>query len=309
MLACLDEVEDRSVTVPPDFRRVIVHVLCIPERRCRVPFLRTEPQTGRRVRRGEIGFAERGKPHREQVSVRALGDRGAVILADEHGADGARRNTHKQLRSLEERRVAGGRRRLEHGLTYALRILRRRRYRQRLSFRQIALDDAKPDALAGRVLRPRAAIRRAQETDHRGMMTAAKHAAVAVHAPDRIGLRGALKGPVPVEAPLGDIAMHVVQAPGIRSLLCDAQRTRAAGSRFLRRMIQTEDLTLLQRRRGGLARGAPVILARHWAGRKVDPAIVILAEPLLVSIRQRVAGVEERRRARAASILPLSLGR
>ena len=74
-------------------------------------------------------------------------------------------------------------------------------------------------------------------------------------------------------------------------------------------MIQAEDLALLQRRRGGLARGAPVILARHWAGRKVDPAIVVLAEPLLVSIRQRDAGVEERRRARAARILPLRLGR
>ena len=141
------------------------------------------------------------------------------------------------------------------------------------------------------------------------MMTAAKHAAVAVGTTERIGLRGALIRPVPIEAPLGDIAVHVVQAPDIRSLFCDAQRTRTAGSRFLRRMIQAEDLALLQRRRGGLARGAPVILARHWAGRKVDSAIVILAEPLLVSIRQRVAGVEERRCARAAGILPLRLRR
>lgn len=55
------------------------------------------------------------------------------------------------------------------------------------------------------------------------MKTAAKHPAVAIKSAQRIGLLAALIHAVPIEAPLGHVSMHVVQARGIRRLLSDPQ--------------------------------------------------------------------------------------
>lgn len=58
MLPAFDNVEDCVVAVPPDFRRMIIHVLRIPERRGGLPFVRAEAQARGGVRGGEIGFSQ-----------------------------------------------------------------------------------------------------------------------------------------------------------------------------------------------------------------------------------------------------------
>ena len=105
MLPCFNDVEDREITIPPDFRCVIVHVHRIPERRGGFPFPGTEAQARGGVCGSEIGFAHGGKPNRQQISIRALGDGRAVILADEHGAKSVIGDAHERPWAFKERRA------------------------------------------------------------------------------------------------------------------------------------------------------------------------------------------------------------
>ena len=166
MLTGFDEMIDRLVAIPPDLRRVIIHVLRIPEWRGRFPLHGTEAQSRAGVGRGEIGFAHGGEPHGEQIAIRALGDGRAVILADEHRADRAIGNANEGLRAFNERRLRWLRCDSRHGLAHVLRVYRRRGQRQKFSLRKLTLHHAEADAFACGIRHPRAAIRRAQEADH-----------------------------------------------------------------------------------------------------------------------------------------------
>ena len=94
------------------------------------------------------------------------------------------------------------------------------------------------------------------------MKSAPKHRAAAIHATERVRLRAALMRPIPVEAPFGHIAVHVVQTPGIRRFLRHAPRARATCRKFLSRVNEADDLSLLEFL-SGLAGIAPVVLLRR----------------------------------------------
>ena len=140
------------------------------------------------------------------------------------------------------------------------------------------------------------------------METAAKDTAVAIRSSYRIGLRAGFIGPVPVAAPLGDVAVHVMKPPRIRRPLCHAQGSGTSGFRLRFARALADDLALLQSGRGP-AHHPPVILARHGSRREIDATKVFFAEPFLMAVRQRVARVERPRRGRPARVLPLRLRR
>src|SRR5207249_3411044 len=105
---------------------------------------------------------------------------------------------------------------------------------------------------------------------------------VAVTAAERIGLLAGWVRPIPIRAPFGDVAVHIEKAPRVRLILRDTQRDRAVDD---------------------------VIFRRHRAVGEVDLTLAGIAEPMLITGRQRIACVEQRGYAGAAGVLPLGLGR
>ena len=180
MLSSFDDVIDLRPAVPPDFRRMIIDILRVPERRGGFPFRGAEAQSRSRVRGGEINFAQRRKPDGEQITVGTFGKARAVIRPSEHRASRTIGNAYERFRSLEERHIGRMRHDARHGLTQVLRIERRRCCGQQHPFWKLALHDAKANAIASGVRHPRTAIGRTQETNERRMKSTAKHTAVAI---------------------------------------------------------------------------------------------------------------------------------
>ena len=115
------------------------------------------------------------------------------------------------------------------------------------------------------------------------MRPAAKHAEIAIAATQRVRLLASFIRPMPVEAPLGHVAMHVVQAPRIRRCLRYTERWHFVDHAIFRR--------------------------HRLAPGEEQRTPVVIAEPLLRSRRQGIAAAEQGRRARTAGILPLRLRR
>ena len=218
------EVEDRVIAIPPELRRVIVHIRTVPEWRCRLPFIRGEPQTACGIAEIAAAFVHARKPHGKQIAIRALGDRRAVVVPRKKWAGGVRRDFHERLRPGENRDCRIHRLHFERPLPHVLRVQRRRGRREKCALWHFAEHHAEADRVAHRFGNPRAAVRRADEPREARMPAAAEHAEVAVAAAERIGLRARFVGPVPVGAPLGDIAMHVGKSPRIRRCLSDVER-------------------------------------------------------------------------------------
>lgn len=99
------EVEERLVAIPPEFRRVVIHVRAVPKERCRLPFARAEAQTAGEVVQLRAGLIDAGIPHREQIAVRTFGDGGAVIVPCERRAKGVRLHFDEGLRSFKNRYI------------------------------------------------------------------------------------------------------------------------------------------------------------------------------------------------------------
>ena len=112
------------------------------------------------------------------------------------------------------------------------------------------------------------------------MTAAADHAEVTIDTTERIGLIGGLIRPIPVRAPLGDVAMHVEKAPRVRWCAPDLQRE---------------------------LRGLRLILRRQFFLREEAISHAGVVWPGVKSGRKGIAGVEQRCRARTAGKLPLRL--
>ena len=144
------------------------------------------------------------------------------------------------------------------------------------------------------------------------MRPVAEDTEIPVASSARIGVLSGLVGTIPITAPFGEVAMHVVKAPSIRRTLCHPQH----------------GLVLFCCRRHVVGNGKPIrrqfqrcrlrtnrqVFRRSFTVRKV----IVPGEQLRVSkprkprqktIRQFVSGIENRRRPGAAGILPLRLGR
>jgi hypothetical protein len=273
--------KERLIAIPPEFRRMIVHIRPIPEERGGFPRDRARAEAACEIAQLRAGLIDAGIPHREEITVRTFGDRGTVVVPGVGRTLRVWRHDHEGLRSFEEWGRLLPWLNLGRGLGNVLGMERRGGQRQRFSFRPLSEDDAEADAIVYRLRHPGTAVGRAKQAGLQRMTASTDHAQIAVDATERIASFACLIGSIPVRAPLSRVAVQVVEPPGIR---------RGAGD-FQRKF-----------------RGLQLILRRQFLIREKAIAESRVGRPRVKSIGQGVAGVEQRLRPRATGVLPLGLG-
>src|SRR3972149_2561822 len=97
------------------------------------------------------------------------------------------------------------------------------------------------------------------EIDNRGAMTpAAGHLEISLDPAHRIGHGRRLIGPIPIMAPLLDIAVHVKKAPGVRRSLSDLERNGDRSPFLFLMLLKTAWQILSGKERRGCSRPAGV---------------------------------------------------
>jgi len=270
------EVIDRILTVEPQRRGVIVSIRRIPERTGLVPLLLSVTESTRQYPQFPSLLFDARVPDRQEVAVRALDDRGIVIVMREHRPDRISRDLDILARSPEIGlvgvRTFGPIRR--KGLFHVSSAQRDRHDRLRRCPRHLTEHHTKSDQPVSVVREHAHSVRGPKVIQLRRVAPAACDTEVAIDAADRIRLLRRLVRSVPVGAPLLDIAVHVVEAPGVRRCLADGQD-----------------------------HGCLVGRSAYRIGEPTPPLV------LVVFVGEVVAGVEARGRTGAAGVFPFGLGR
>ena len=215
--------EQGALAVEPELGGVVIDVRPIPKRRSFFPLCRATTQAAGDDREFGTAFIAAGKPNRQQVAVRALGDGRAVIVIREQRAGHVRRNLHKRLWPTEEWLrhwiCFGG-----NALAHVARIQGWRRHRQRGGLGQVCQHHAEADHVVRGGGEAAAAVGRAQQTVEDRMAAAARDSEIAIHTSHRIHRLRHFIGAIPVEAPFLDVAVHVEKPPRIGGSLLHTQR-------------------------------------------------------------------------------------
>ena len=267
--------KDRTLAVGPQGGGMIVAVRGVPERRGGLPFLCPVPQPRRSDAQLASRFGQTGVPDRQEVAVRALDNRGIMIVLREQRSIRAFRDPDVRPRPFEVGSVMTGTfgRIGRDLLRDLLPIQRLWRKRQGLARRYRAQNDAEADQPSLVIRQHATTIGRSKKSHQRGMAAAACDAKIARNVANRIGLFARNVRSVPVGTPFFDVAVHVIKSPSVGLSLRHGQGDNFAGLRTV------------------------------GSGKPTVPHI------LVKRLRQRVAGVIGRCRVGTAGVFPLGLSR